>query len=147
MRRLRKFFRLNPSNRKLLFKTWLLVVAVRLGLWVLPLKHLRRLLSPWTEREPSHFEANRILFEKLAWIVERASRYVPGARTCLVQALAVQVILARKGYPAGLRLGVSREGAEGIQAHAWVESNGMVVVGGADLDRYEPLTPLREEQE
>jgi hypothetical protein len=68
-----------------------------------------------------------------------AARFVPGA-TCLPQALAAEAILRRQGHPADLRLGVKR-GDDGVEAHAWVESYGRVIVGEGDgaLDRFEPL--------
>jgi hypothetical protein len=39
------------------------------------------------------------------------------------------------GLPSGL--GVKRD--DGVEAHAWVESYGRVIVGDGDLDRFEPL--------
>lgn len=46
---------------------------------------------------------------------------------CLVQALALQNLLARAGMPEGeIRVGVRREGTS-LKAHAWVRWNGEVV--------------------
>ena len=73
---------------------------------------------------------------KIGRAVTRASRIVPGARTCLVQAIAVQVMLAQKGYPANLCLGAKKDGKSDLKAHAWIESNGSVVVGGKGLENY-----------
>jgi hypothetical protein len=80
--------------------------------------------------------------ERIAWAVGAASRYVPTA-TCLSQALAAQVLLARHGHPASLRIGVARGAAGRLEAHAWIESRGRIVIGGtADLARYTPLPAL-----
>ena len=75
--------------------------------------------------------------DRIGWAVRSAARFVPGA-TCLPQALAAEAILRRRGHPADLRLGVTR-GDHGVEAHAWVESYGRVIVGDGDLDRFEPL--------
>jgi hypothetical protein len=79
--------------------------------------------------------------ELLIWAVTAASRYVPGA-TCLAQALAAQVLLGRTGYPARLRIGVAKGEERKFEAHAWVESQGRVVIGGPGLGRFTPLTTL-----
>jgi hypothetical protein len=78
----------------------------------------------------------------VAWALTRASRWVPGAR-CLTRALAGQVMLGRRGLPADLRLGVARTAAGGVEAHAWLERAGGVVVGDVpDLGRYARLPPI-----
>ena len=41
--------------------------------------------------------------------------------------------------PAGVRIGVARERGARLESHAWVESEGRVVVGDAHLDRYVPI--------
>jgi hypothetical protein len=81
--------------------------------------------------------------ERIAWGIAAARRVVPAA-TCLPQALAAEVLLAHNGHPAELRLGVLKTGTGSIQAHAWVESEGRVVVGqlAEGLSRYTPLPPL-----
>jgi hypothetical protein len=75
--------------------------------------------------------------------VETASRRTPGLKTCLAQALAAQVLLTRRGYPALLRIGVAKGERQQLQAHAWVESEGKIVIGGSELERYTPLAVLK----
>jgi hypothetical protein len=54
------------------------------------------------------------------------------------------MLLARRGYPALLHIGVAK-GKEGqFQAHAWVESEGKVVIGGAGLGCFTTLAVLEE---
>jgi hypothetical protein len=83
--------------------------------------------------------------EKVVWAVTASSRYVPAA-TCLTQAFATQVLLSRRGLAARLRIGVVKGKDGRLQAHAWVESNGVVVIGGSgpDVERYKPLLALDE---
>ena len=56
--------------------------------------------------------------------------------SCLVQALAADVMLRRRGVPAELRVGVrlARQGARSgaIEGHAWVDCGGGATVGIAD---------------
>lgn len=68
--------------------------------------------------------------------VAAAGRAVP-ASNCLSEALTAWVLLSRGGYDPLLRIGVST--GEKFTAHAWVESDGVIVFGGnADHD-YHPL--------
>ena len=151
MKRLFKFFRLPATDRSLLVKAAFIVGAVRLGLWGLPFRTLRRLLARVAQQPAGLHQAcpersrraDRSSLDRIAWAVTVASRYVPAA-SCLTQALATQVLLGRRGHPACLRIGVEK-GEEGqLQAHAWVESDGMVVIGGLEpeLERYTPLPAL-----
>ena len=129
MRRLRKVLRLPPAERRLLVTATLLLGAIRLGLWLLPYSTFQRMLARAMERfagsrKPSRFSADRI-----GWAVAAAGRYVPQA-TCLTQALAAQALLAAAGHPARLCIGVAKGGLGELQAHAWVESQDRIVVGG-----------------
>jgi hypothetical protein len=77
--------------------------------------------------------------DRIAWAVVVVSSYVPAA-SCLTQALAAQALLARRGCPAQLQIGVAR-GAHGqLEAHAWVEVAGQAILGGSIRDRYIPLS-------
>ena len=78
---------------------------------------------------------------------EVAGRHLPGAGTCLTQALAAEVLLRRQGYPSLLHIGVLR-GEEGqLEAHAWLKSGDKVVIGGGELERYTPLALLEGEKQ
>ena len=61
--------------------------------------------------------------------VERAARYLPGRYLCLPQALAGYEVCARYGRRPVLRVGANRGSGGPIEAHAWLESDGAVVLG------------------
>lgn len=78
--------------------------------------------------------------EKITAAVERAAFHVPAA-TCLTRALAAQVLLGRHGYACALRLGVTRDPANALKAHAWLEYRGAIILGG-DVPGMGNFTPL-----
>ena len=89
--------------------------------------------------ETYFFERDSANIEKIVWAVTVASRYVPAA-TCLTQALAGQILLAQHGEPALLQIGVAKNEAGNLEAHAWVESRGRIVIGDSrELFRYTRL--------
>jgi len=139
MSRIGKFRRLPLPERWLLLKAAGLLVAVRLALRVFPFPAVRPLLNRASRQSP-RLAASPPPAARLAWAVVTASRFVPGAGHCLTQALAGHILLARRGYPATVCFGVLREPGADFMAHAWVEYNGVAVIGGGHLDRYVRLT-------
>lgn len=136
---LSKFLQLPGSDRRLLVRSGLVLVVARVALWLLPLEVARRFLARLTKPRP----AATATAERIGWAVSVASRLVPQA-TCLPQALAAEALLAQDRHPVVLRIGVVKTDAGRIEGHAWVESEGRIVIG--DLDRrhaaYTPLPPL-----
>lgn len=146
MSRLRRFLRLSAAERRLLIKVAVLLQVISVGMRLLPFRTLRRLLVLAQKPRAGLKRVDRLPAERIAGAVEAAGRHMPGEKTCLTQALATQTLLVRRGYPALLHIGAAK-GEEGqLQAHAWVESEGRVVIGGHNLGRYAPLVALRAEQ-
>jgi hypothetical protein len=144
MKRIHKLLHLPSVDRRLLINAVILVGSIRLGLWLLPFKGVLRMLQAERKKNPEHPNANPAApLERYIWSVKVASRYVPAA-TCLTQALAAKTLLARKGYPADLRIGVLKTKEGKFEAHAWLESDGKIVIGDLpDLARYSALPSLR----
>ncbi len=145
MELLRKFLLLPSTDRWLLIKAAFLLEAIKLGMRLLPFRALRYFLTRAADTCIRSKHADYPSAKRIGWAVEAADHHTPGARTCLTQALATQVLLARCGYPALLYLGVSKGEQEEFQAHAWVESEGEVVIGGSEPGRYTTLAVLEVE--
>jgi hypothetical protein len=133
------FFRLPTADRSLLVRSVVLVGAARVALWVLPFNVARRMLS----RPARPFSASSATTERIGWAISVAKRFVPNGN-CLPQALAAESLLRRSGHPVELRIGVAKTDHGRLEAHAWVESGGRLVVGDLTqgLDTYTPLPPL-----
>src|SRR3989442_14079804 len=109
MTTLRKLLRLSPAELSLLVQAALLLGAIGLGLRLLPFGRLRRLLDRLSRSGDGARLQGQLPAERVAWAIERASRVVPGTRSCLAQALAAQVLLARQGQEDFVRIGVARD--------------------------------------
>jgi len=91
---LRTFVSLPPAERGLILRTLPLVAAIRVALWVAPLRRVRQMTGAC---ERLHFSIPSDLpVSRLEWAVRAASRRVPMA-SCLTQALALQFLLASSG--------------------------------------------------
>jgi hypothetical protein len=141
MRRLRRLLGLSPEDRRLLLRAWRLEVVIRLGLWLLPFRSVRRRVASTRHRVGPATPAGTD--QRIEWAVTSAARYVPAA-TCLTQALAAKVLLNGAGRPARLTIGVERHG-DSVRAHAWVEGDGGVMIGDHDLERFTVLPSIEGE--
>ena len=142
----KKFLRLPGADRRLLVKVMLLICAVRLMLRLLPFRMVRELLTKLSHKPAAGVDAEQGSIERVVCAVTVASRYAPAA-TCLTQALVTKLLLGRLGHHAIVRIGVARSYAGEMQAHAWVEAGGRVVIGGSEtsLRRYTPLAAANGE--
>lgn len=70
-----------------------------------------------------------------------------GDRPCLTQAIAARWLLARDGYATELKIGAAMEDGE-FRAHAWLEANGQVVLGGEGSGlMYQAFRPIHTPQD
>jgi hypothetical protein len=138
IRRLQKFLSLEPADQRILLYAFCLVVFSRLVLWVIPFPKINRRLA--TRVRPRTI-SRRQSIEYFMTAIDRSSHYVPGA-TCLTQALAARLLLARAGFDASLRFGARRNEAGVFEAHAWVESDGKVVSHKQPGLTFSPLPPV-----
>jgi hypothetical protein len=147
MRRIGKFLALPFREKLLLLWTIFLLAAIRIGFILLPFKALRRLLSRLARAGRAvKTVARQSDVDRIVWALSTAGRAFPTVGTCLTQALAGYLLLGRKGYRTDLRIGVTRDAKGKFLAHAWLEKEGVVVVGqiGASQKRYTPLPALRD---
>lgn len=136
MRSLKRFVRLSPPERALLLQAAILIVSVRLALRFLSVERLQTLACHWAGNA-----GTPVTSERIVWAVEAAARKIP-ASTCLSKALAAQALLARHGHTSDLMIGVAKDGASGLEAHAWITCQDKILMGGPETGRYTPLLNL-----
>jgi hypothetical protein len=144
-RRFGKWLDLPASEHRGLLEAMLLLAGIRLALWLRPFDAIRQELDrPARRSRRSRSGANEPAANEIMRVrrhVDVGSRYIPGA-SCLTQALAAQVLLRRAGLDTMLRIGVKKEPVEGFKAHAWLECDGVIVVGGEVMPQFTPLPPI-----
>lgn len=146
MKKMRNFLNLTQSDRQLLAITFVLITAIRLGLFFLVFRDLWKLLQKISKSNilSSLQDKNRISVSKIVWAVNAASRHTPGGVKCLARALTAQVLMNYHGHSPELRLGVAKQESGKLEAHAWLEYQGKVTIGYLpDLSRFMPLPSLK----
>lgn len=139
--RIRHFLRLSHRERGIFTRAWVLFLLVELALRFLPFKRVVALGQRLSPRRPGDATPPfPCALPRAIWLVEVAGRHAPGGPSCLNRALVLSWILRRRGVPTTLRIGVSRDGG-GLEAHAWLEGEGQVILGPGEGERYHPLLP------
>lgn len=136
MKKLRKAWALSRAEQLLLLKLFASFPIVRLGL-KLP---FRKVTSFLPKIQTLHSEGTHAVAgsaDRLAYLVEVASRHHFLQPTCLEKALILSRILRKRGQEADLRIGTSTKNGK-FEAHAWVELGGQVILGGP-VEHYAPL--------
>jgi hypothetical protein len=115
-------------------QAWTLLLAVDLGLRLLPFPRLRAWAAPKSDAYSQNIsdEAARAQIRQVRARVAQAARNHLYPMTCLRRSLVLQRMLRRRGIPTELRLGVRKEDGT-LQAHAWLEYQGQPVGEAEDL--------------
>jgi len=135
---LKKMWRMPRQERGLLIQAWLLLIAADCALRLFPFTTLMEYGRRRSARRKHCSMDKSLPVSRLARLVETAGRYCPAGTTCLKEALVLSWLLARRGLPATLRIGVGQQ-AGSFAAHAWLEQDGLIVLGDQGLDAYVPL--------
>jgi len=136
-----KFWQLAPVERRLLFGALGSMIGARVGLWLLPLRWILAYLKRLQLQTSEFLENSEVSTTQIAWAVRTAGRHLPGGGNCLVQALAGQFMLVRRGVVSQLRIGATKKDGE-FKAHAWVEYEGKTIIGAAGASQYTPFPNL-----
>ena len=135
--RLKSFWGLPAADQVLFLRAAVWLAAFRTALVVLPFRH------PWSwvqhrAANPAEVAEDRVAPARIGWAVSTAGRYIPGA-VCLAQAMAAAVLLSRAGHKSTVSIGIAKSSNVGLEAHAWVECDGEIIVGGEEAGKFTPL--------
>ena len=126
MKKVHNFLKRPLPEKRLLIKALLYLLGVKSGLRLLPFRTMLTLIK----RVPIKPGPTSFALDQLLGAMDTAGRNVPRA-TCLVRAIAGKAFLARYGHQTDLRIGVLKDESEKrVKAHAWLESQGLVLLGG-----------------
>jgi hypothetical protein len=143
--RISRLLGLSRTNQRLLLQATILLAAARIGLKTMSFATLRNILSKLATTgtgriDPAaHDDTAR---QRIIWAVETAGRHFPAIGTCLTEALAAHVLLARIGHQSNLQIGVTRDQNGKFVAHAWLEEDGAIVLGENWARHYTPMPKL-----
>lgn len=136
MTRWRKLLRLSGEDRRLVLEAALrlLMVDVALRLFGFPRVRRRLAAEPSSTGAAGGPDVPAYRVERIAWSVAAAGRHHLYPIRCLARSFVLQAMLARRGVPSTLRIGVRKEDGR-FEAHAWVEHEGRPLAEREDVER------------
>jgi hypothetical protein len=124
------------SNLPLLVGVVVAQVVIAAALRLMPFSRLWTRLARARDLVQSFVHARE---SDVIWAIDATGARLRGISTCLVRALAAEVLLGSPGRPLRFAIGV-RQGTNGtLEAHAWVARGDRVIVGGQIAGDYAPL--------
>jgi hypothetical protein len=139
MRLLRRVASLSGADRRLLLEAAAALLWARGSLLLMPFARLAaRLGVPRAEtlRESSPGQSAEAV--RVRWALGAVARRLPWDSSCLVRALAGRRMLARRGVPCTLYLGVRRTGGS-LEAHAWLRCGNGYISGDDGMAGFTPI--------
>lgn len=88
------------------------------------------------ETEASHEARHHQTIRDVAQAIHTMSRYTLWESQCLVQAIAAQNMLTRRGIASTLYLGTAKGEQGQLTAHAWLRSGDVYVTGAQGMHRF-----------
>lgn len=145
MSKLVKFYNLHKQEQKLFIQAYLLLNLIRLSLFFLPFQRLKKLLE-----DLSRFQKkinSPITARFIASAIHYSARLSPGKVMCLAKALTTNTLMNIYDLPCQFNIGVAKSENNHLEAHAWVEVEGRVIVGYlSDLSRFQVMQKKAENQ-
>ena len=122
--------RADPVDYLLAAEALLFLAIARFGLRFFHFQRVRRILSLFASIG-RHLKSRGAAPPRLAWAIETAKRRSPRPGTCLADAIAAEALFRQFGYAPVLCVGAAVYGGK-FAAHAWLENNEVVMVGGPE---------------
>ena len=129
--RLVQFHNLTAMQKRMLLAAWLWLPLFWIGLRVLGLPRFQA----WLLKVPAQSALSLTIpvVKTLGETVNIAARHTPFPVTCLTRSLLLGWLLHRRGVASDLRIGVRLTQGK-LDAHAWVECEGIAVNDNPDVN-------------
>ena len=133
--------KLTRNNARILFQivgSWMNFIFL---VWFSkPSKYLGEIILEQPEKPQLSPEKWQIVM-KVVKGTRRISPFMKKGRRCLMQALTVNRALRKNGIQSDFKIGTGKENDQ-LMAHAWIEIEGKVLIGGA-VSGYKELVKTR----
>lgn len=137
---LRKWIKLSASKRRLYLGVFCLSGIVRVVILLLPFRWIAgRLGSRGMESAPAVDRTHLKYAQIIGHVIAAASRYTPWESRCLVQAVTAKIMLRRYRISNTLYLGIKKDQAKILVAHAWLRVGPHFITGGDVSEKFTVL--------
>lgn len=130
-RKTKTFIKFDNKYKFMLLEAFILSGIYKMIILIIPSKKMKRYFGTYNCESSENIEnENYKIIRKVGCAVKCVSDFTPWESKCLVQALTAQRMLKRRKIFSTVYLGVTKEGDNKINAHAWLRSGRIFVTGG-----------------
>lgn len=134
-----RLWRLPRSAKWLACELLLELAWLSLALRLVHFRRLAPLLGRQGAQTPGeHPDQDHPTVLRVAGYTPRLASLLPWRCACLPQAMAAKRVLARRGYPSTLYLGVRKD--DTLEAHAWLRYGSRIVTGKREMPSFTPIS-------
>lgn len=131
------------SKNRLALEALLELIRVRLLRNAADFSTIARLFGkPQAESPVAIDSGQEHVAHEIGQAIRRAVRIAPFRCNCLTQAICGLYMLKRRRISCTLYLGVAPRSDLAREAHAWLRSGSVIILGDNRLDRYEAIFPF-----
>jgi len=129
---IKKITRLSMSDYVLMAEGFVYLLISNFLIYLLPMRWWVHWIGKAEEAESNALltETQKRKLVKVRKNLFRANKLLLKSSRCFALSLALKKMLARRGVPASLYLGVNKANEGNLQAHAWVKSGKILIYGG-----------------
>lgn len=137
IRRLLKFARLTFAEKLLLLEAAMFMALVRPVILLLPFRKIAPLLGYERFESPHEISPAQVFkARQIGWAVVTMSYHTFWQATCLVQAVAAQLMLKWRGISGTVYLGTIKDKENNLLAHAWIRCGSEILTGASGNKQY-----------
>ena len=123
------------SDYKNLLEAWILLHISKICILFMPFKKIAGRIGK-LHVESSMLPINSVKINDIEHAVRRASRFTVHTSKCYDKALTGKFMLKRRNLPSTIYFGLSKDGENGLNAHAWVRCGNRIVTGKSGMAKF-----------
>jgi len=132
------YFRKIPFSSKLIIiEAFFFTALSRFYILFVPFRRVAARMGKLMHETAKDIEYEKLIIARqIALLIEKVSNYTPWESKCLVMALTGQKMLKKRKIPSTLYLGIKKEKADKLSAHAWLRCGNSVILGEKERSGY-----------
>ena len=119
----------------LFIQAWICIAVARCMLVFMPFRKIAPLLGKSVDEADTFKIRPSSRPERIRAAIRRAAACSPWRAKCFEQALAGKIMLTYRHMSGIVFFGINKVGDD-LQAHAWLESEGVIITGGKEADQF-----------
>jgi hypothetical protein len=123
------------SALMLFIQAWICIAIARCMLIFMPFRKIAPLLGKSVTASDTVNTKTSLRPERISAAIRRAAAWSPWRAKCFEQALAGKIMLTCRNMSGIVFFGINKVGGD-LQAHAWLESEGVVITGGKEASQF-----------